>query len=90
MKALGKGESKKGFESPFIPSGLTSDVYGENNPPKDWCDIGLLIPHEAIRREMTAMVKSVNALDEKSLDDSWRILYFCEWFIDVFAITIHR
>ena len=89
MKALGKDDGGTKGETPFIPSGLTYHVYNENNPPKDWCDVGLLIPHEAIRREMTAMVKSVNALDEKSQDD-WRILYFCEWFIDVFAITIHR
>jgi len=77
--------------SPFIPDGLTSSVYGTDNPPEDWCDVGLLIPHEALRREMAAMVDSVSAL-KKDYDDSvddWRILYFAEWYVDIFSEVVH-
>ena len=41
---------------------LTSSVYGVHNPPQDWADVGLLIPHEAIRRELTAMRASIDKL----------------------------
>lgn len=76
--------------SPFIPKGLTSSVYNEMNPPKDWCDVGLLIPHEAIRRELAAMVENVAAMDKDYDDgtDFWRVLYFAEWFADVFFPAI--
>ncbi len=50
---------EKEESSPFKPSGLTSSVYSVKNPPKDWCDIGLLLPHEAIRMMMAAMNASV-------------------------------
>jgi hypothetical protein len=78
--------------SPFKPSGFTSSVYTVNNPPKDWCDIGLLLPHEAIRMEMAAMNASVVALKEDYDDakDDWRVLYFSQWYIDIFSHVIHR
>ena len=83
VKNLGKEDT----ESPFKAEGITSEVYSESNPPKDWCDVGLLIPHEAIRREIAGMVKSVKALKADSED--WKILYFSEWYVDVFAVVIH-
>jgi hypothetical protein len=78
--------------SPFKLSGFTSSVYTVNNPPKDWCDIGLLLPHEAIRMEMAAMNASVAALKEDYDDakDDWRVLYFSQWYIDIFSHVIHR
>ena len=78
--------------SPFKPSGFTSSVYTVNNPPKDWCDIGLLLPHEAIRMEMAAMNASVLALKEDYDDakDDWHVLYFSQWYIDIFSHIKHR
>lgn len=67
---------------------LTSTVYGPRNPPKDWADISLLVPHECIRREERAMLRSVEALQKRTSAESkrvlsWQILYFCEWFIQM-------
>ncbi|KAL3768366.1 hypothetical protein ACHAW5_005204 [Stephanodiscus triporus] len=77
--------------SPFKPEGLTSSVYNVENPPKDWCDVGLLLPHEAIRMEMAAMKASVEALKEDYDDakDDWRVLYFSQWYIDIFSHVVH-
>jgi len=76
--------------SRFKPEGLTSSVYNSKNPPKDWCDVSLLMPHEAIRMEMAAMNASVAALKENYDDakDGWRILYFSQWYLDIFATVI--
>jgi hemerythrin-like domain-containing protein len=84
-------EQVGGASKEVVPADLTSDVFGAENPPKDWCDISLLIPHEALRREMSAMERSIEALkadydDEK---DYWRSLYFAEWFVDFMAPIIH-
>ncbi|KAI2504697.1 Hemerythrin HHE cation binding domain [Fragilaria crotonensis] len=80
---------------------LTSSVYGVHNPPQDWADVALLIPHEAIRRELTAMCRSVDQLvylfvnDEdtrethKALHEGWRAVYFCEWFVGPFTDMIY-
>ena len=88
VKSMGSGA---GEGSPFVPQGLTSEVYGVDNPPKDWADIGLLIPHEAIRHEMTAMVASAKALKaDGDASEAWRVLYFAEWYVDIFAPVIHR
>ena len=78
--------------SGFKPEGLTSSVYNMKNPPKDWCDVSLLMPHEAIRMEMMAMKASVAALHEYYDDakDGWRVLYFSQWYLDVFASLIRE
>jgi hypothetical protein len=82
MEQVGDGATKE-----VVPAGLTSDVFGAENPLQDWCDISLLIPHEALRREMSAMERSVEALKEDY--DFWRSLYFAEWFVDFMAPIIH-
>lgn len=73
---------------------LTSDWFDESNPPKDFADIGLLVPHESLRREMISMLNSVNALsaDNESTDHAWKILYLAEWFLDYFydAVRSHH
>jgi hypothetical protein len=66
-----------------IPDKLTSSVFGKDNPPKDWADISLLVPHETIRREEQAMLTSIDKLLELSKSKSvksWQVLYFCEWY----------
>lgn len=59
----------------------------------DWADAGLLIPHEAIRRQMKMMVQSVNAMPDDSPDDkdeAWKITLFSQWFIDYFYDSVHE
>ena len=70
---------------------IRSNCFGKDNPPTDWADLSLLLPHEALRREMDAMRKSVEALRDHyddSPDKTWRVLYFCEWYIDSFHIMV--
>lgn len=62
---------------------LTSSVVTTENPPKDWADVSFLVPHEAIRREMTAMCKSIDKINEGGCA-LWQTVYFCEWFSDSF------
>lgn len=70
---------------------LTSDVFGPENPPKDWADASLLVPHENIRREMQRMTDSADKLVElsklKSMQ-SWQAVYFCEWYLDCFQPAV--
>lgn len=77
-------------EYPFIPEGLTSAVYGPENPPKDWADAGFLIPHEALRFSMNKMLASAEALkDDYEKKESWKVLYFAEWYVEDFASMVH-
>ncbi|CAJ1945200.1 unnamed protein product [Cylindrotheca closterium] len=72
---------------------LTSDVFGPENPPKDWADASLLVPHEALRMEMNCMIQSVDKLSELTKSNtmqSWQVVYFCEWYLDVFAPFCHE
>lgn len=70
---------------------LTSEVFNEKNPPRDWADIGLLIPHEAIRRQMTMMVQSANAMpDDPAEDELWKATLFARWYIDYLFISIEE
>lgn len=73
---------------PFvIATNLTSDVYHEENLPMDWADMCLLIPHEAIRRQMTMMVQSAAALpDDPSPDEFWKATLFAKWYIEFFFV----
>eukprot|EP00339_Tiarina_fusa_P002570 CAMPEP_0117002788 /NCGR_PEP_ID=MMETSP0472-20121206/4331_1 /TAXON_ID=693140 ORGANISM="Tiarina fusus, Strain LIS" /NCGR_SAMPLE_ID=MMETSP0472 /ASSEMBLY_ACC=CAM_ASM_000603 /LENGTH=297 /DNA_ID=CAMNT_0004703233 /DNA_START=73 /DNA_END=967 /DNA_ORIENTATION=+ len=77
----------------FYPNKLTSEVFNTENPPKDWADVGLLIPHETIRHQQHHMLKSVGRLaelvDQKTLQP-WQVLYFCEWYVDIFEPFIHH
>mmetsp|Transcript_17074 Transcript_17074/g.34376 ORF Transcript_17074/g.34376 Transcript_17074/m.34376 type:complete len:284 (+) Transcript_17074:67-918(+) len=88
MPASNKAEpSPEDFAKQFHAENLTSSVYGPNNPPKDWADASLLIPHETIRREMDSMQKSVRKLVSRMDDKSyqgWQAIYFCEWYVDIF------
>eukprot|EP00563_Minutocellus_polymorphus_P018128 CAMPEP_0197726070 /NCGR_PEP_ID=MMETSP1434-20131217/13382_1 /TAXON_ID=265543 /ORGANISM="Minutocellus polymorphus, Strain CCMP3303" /LENGTH=300 /DNA_ID=CAMNT_0043311883 /DNA_START=31 /DNA_END=933 /DNA_ORIENTATION=+ len=80
--------------SPAIADKLTSDVFSDDFPPMDWADVGLLIPHEAIRRQMTAMAESVAALPDAATDDSdqtaWKATLFAEWYCDYFFDTVEE
>ena len=72
------------------PDKLTSAVYGVENPPRDWADCSLLIPHEMLRHEMKAMMASVEALEEYSSQaDAWKALYFAEWYVESFYPLVH-
>jgi hemerythrin-like domain-containing protein len=76
----------------FVISKVTSEVFNEENPPMDWADAGLLIPHEAIRRQMKMMVQSVNAMPDDSPPEgeAWKITLFSQWFIDYFYESVHE
>lgn len=70
---------------------LTSDVFHEDFPPLDWADLGLLIPHEAIRRQMAMMVQSVGAMPDIPADNElWKVTLFAKWFCDYFFISIEE
>ena len=52
---------------------------------------GLLIPHEAIRRQMKMMVQSVNAMPDSPEDkEAWKITLFSKWFVDYFYESVHE
>jgi len=73
------------FSKLFCLEKITSNLYGPSNPPMDWADITFLIPHEAIRREIAAMSKSITKLNDNGDSSSfepWQAVYFCEWFVD--------
>ena len=75
----------------FVPSKLTSEVFNEANPPVDWADAGLLIPHEAIRRQMTMMIQSVNAMSDSPEDkEAWKLTLFSKWYIEYFYESVHE
>lgn len=79
--------------SPAIAEKLTSDVFSVDFPPMDWADVGLLIPHEAIRRQMMAMVQSVAALPDAPTDDNnetWKVTLFAEWYCDFFFDSVEE
>lgn len=72
---------------PIIATKLTSDVFNEANPPTDWADMSLLVPHEAIRRQMTMMVRSVAAMPTDPLvNELWKVYLFAKWYIDYFFV----
>jgi hypothetical protein len=72
---------------PIIATKLTSDVFNEANPPTDWADMSLLVPHEAIRRQMTMMVRSVAAMPtDPSVNELWKVYLFAKWYIDYFFV----
>ena len=73
--------------SPFLPEGILSPVFGPENPPKDWCDVAFLVPHEALRHEMRAMIVSVNSLQDDC--DQWKVNFFARWYIEFFSPLIH-
>lgn len=68
---------------------LSSSVYGESNPPKDWADITLLIPHEALRGELAKGCNSIDQLvSNNSSGSPWQVVYFCEWVVDFLLVAI--
>lgn len=93
MKSIDSKNSE--FGKLFIVDKITSSLYSRENPPRDWADISFLIPHEAIRREMAAMTRSITKLNNGSQEDGkehgfqpWQAVYFCEWFADHFTPAI--
>ena len=54
---------------------------------KNWADVSLLVPHETLRREMEFMLRGINKLNERIIDETlqdWQAVWFCEWIIDCF------
>ncbi|KAK1736421.1 hypothetical protein QTG54_013021 [Skeletonema marinoi] len=75
----------------FVPSKLTSEVFSTENPPLDWADAGLLIPHEAIRRQMAMMLQSVNAMSDSPEDkEAWKLTLFSKWYIEYLYESVHE
>lgn len=80
-----------GKDCPAIVNKLTSEVFNAGFPPMDWADMGLLIPHEAIRRQLTMMVQSVNALPDSPADNElWKATLFAKWYCEFFFVSIHE
>jgi hypothetical protein len=75
-------------ELPVNVEKLTSEVFSTENPPKDWADLTFLTPHEALRREMSAMVVSVDALTPGG--ESWKVLLFAKWYSEAFYVMVHK
>lgn len=74
-----------------IPEKLNSDFFNEDNPPVDWADTSLLIPHEAIRHQMKMMVQSVQAIpDDLENNEAWKVTLFSKWYIDYFYESVHE
>lgn len=72
-----------------IPTNLTSEVFNNDNPPKDWADFGVLVFHEALRREMSMMNDSILAMpDSPNESESWKITLFAKWFTSCFIFWI--
>ena len=47
----------------------------------------LLVPHEAIRRQMAMMARSVEAIpDDPAEDELWKLAHFAQWYIDYFFV----
>lgn len=61
---------------------LTSSVYGASNAPADWQDAVFLVPHEMIRRETKAFVRSVEALQDSS--EPWKLTLMSRWYLEYF------
>lgn len=81
------GDEKEDQRPLVIAANLTSDVYNEENPPMDWADMSLLMPHEAIRSQMAMMVQSAAALpDDPSANEAWKVTLFAKWYIDYFFV----
>jgi len=72
-----------------FPDKLTSSVYGPDNPPKDWADVSFLVPHEGFRREVAAMLKSIDKLASGDDFQPWQAVYFCEWYVDNFVPGVY-
>lgn len=78
-----------------VPAKLTSRAFSVSNPPTDWCDVALLIPHETIRHEMNGMLAAVQGMTDegkssRGAPDAWRLMYFAEWYLDYFCPFIHE
>ncbi|KAL9181720.1 hypothetical protein ACHAXT_012063 [Thalassiosira profunda] len=74
---------------PAVAGKLTSDVFGPDYPPVDWADCGLLIPHEAIRRQMSMLVQSVTALpDDPAAGERWKVVLFAKWYVRYFFESV--
>mmetsp|Transcript_47880 Transcript_47880/g.89237 ORF Transcript_47880/g.89237 Transcript_47880/m.89237 type:complete len:304 (-) Transcript_47880:220-1131(-) len=69
----------------------TSEAFSKQVPPKDWCDAGLLVPHEALRHEMLLMEKSAGLLvaADDPAQDGWRSVNFSNWYTGIFHPLIH-
>lgn len=53
--------------------------------------MGLLIPHEAIRRQMSMMVQSANAMPDSPADNElWKATLFAKWYCDYFFDAVEE
>ena len=68
------------------PGKLTSLVYNDTTKvPTHWTDTAFLIPHEWLRREMSALAASCQALPDTVTEaDSWKAEFLATWILQVF------
>ncbi|KAL3808372.1 hypothetical protein ACHAXA_005343 [Cyclostephanos tholiformis] len=70
---------------------LSSEVFNSDFPPVDWADMSLLGPHEAIRRQMTMMTRSVRAIpDDPAEDELWKVTLFARWYTEYFFVSVEE
>lgn len=84
--------SPEEFASLFNLDRVTSPVISVKHPPKDWADVVMLVPHEAVRRECAAMAKSTDKLAANVAADEyqdWQGVLLAEWFVNHFYPVIH-
>lgn len=59
--------------------------------PADWCDEGLLIPHEAIRwwnKQILAILDSFDPIAEP--ETAWKTAVFFNWYENYYYVCIHH
>ena len=72
-------------------SKILSNAYSNEHLPQDWADMTFLVPHESIRRQIVALIRSVEALPEtKNTDNSWKVVLFTKWFTEVFHFLVSQ
>ena len=81
------------YSKRFQLKNITSEIFGVDNPPLDWADVSLLVPHELLRREMQHLSKSVDKLAENAANGTiqpWQAVYFSDWYLDYFEPFVHE
>jgi len=75
--------------SPFHASESTQILSKVITAPKDWCDEGLLIPHEAVRQDLFDADEALQSLknDETA---AWKLANFYTWYREYHYPNIHH
>lgn len=75
--------------SPFRASESTVILSKVITAPKDWCDEGLLIPHEALRQDLFAADEVLKCLKNDGTA-AWKLANFFIWFREYHYPNVHH